>query len=242
MEVTVGDLARRCDVSAPTASRELRRLGRAGLVATRCDGNRTLVSADLSTVVATDLRSLLSKVYGPAERVRSAFGESPFFEPRGSGARTTRASPRRSSNARSSCSSIVRTTRERRRRPRSGERRGLAAARGPRLPLLRLAPGAPRTTPHGRAWRPCSSPTAGGHARRRAPTPRSVRSSRTGSPARRIPGRGSRDLVRGGGPEDPEVWRPGLQDWFAARCRLLGTRIRAAHPSDRAGPSAAARR
>jgi DNA-binding transcriptional ArsR family regulator len=71
LEVTVGTLAERVGVPRATVSREVARLAEAGLVSTRREGNRTVVRADDRSPVATDLRSLLSKLYGPVAAIRA---------------------------------------------------------------------------------------------------------------------------------------------------------------------------
>lgn len=73
-ELTIGELAERIDVPHPSVSREVSRLASAGLLRTRPQGNRTLVSADRDATVADDLASLLMKVYGPVATIRSALG------------------------------------------------------------------------------------------------------------------------------------------------------------------------
>lgn len=73
-ELTIGELAERIDVPHPSVSREVSRLTSAGLLRTRPQGNRTLVSADRDATVADDLASLLMKVYGPVATIRSALG------------------------------------------------------------------------------------------------------------------------------------------------------------------------
>ena len=53
------------------------RLAEAGLVATRPEGNRTLVRAPTTGAILADLRSLLAKVYGPVAALREAFRDLP---------------------------------------------------------------------------------------------------------------------------------------------------------------------
>jgi DNA-binding transcriptional ArsR family regulator len=72
LEVTVGELAERIDAPQPSVSREIARLEPAGLLRTRKEGNRRLVRADDSSPIAADLRSLLTKLYGPVAEIRSA--------------------------------------------------------------------------------------------------------------------------------------------------------------------------
>ena len=72
VELTIGQLADRIDVPHPSVSREVARLAAAGLLRTRAQGNRTLVSADRDTAIADDLASLLTKLYGPVATIRAA--------------------------------------------------------------------------------------------------------------------------------------------------------------------------
>lgn len=71
VELTVGQLAARIAVPHPSVSREVARLAAAGLLRTRREGNRTLVRAETHTPIATDLASLLGKLYGPVAAVRA---------------------------------------------------------------------------------------------------------------------------------------------------------------------------
>ena len=75
VELTIGQLAERIDVPHPSVSREVSRLAEAGLLRTRAQGNRTLVSADRDAAVADDLASLLTKLYGPVATIRAALGD-----------------------------------------------------------------------------------------------------------------------------------------------------------------------
>jgi DNA-binding transcriptional ArsR family regulator len=75
LEIQVGELADRIDASQPTVSREVAKLAQSGLVRVHRDGNRTLVSANLDSVVAPELRSLLNKLYGPAAAIREALAQ-----------------------------------------------------------------------------------------------------------------------------------------------------------------------
>ncbi len=77
LELPISELADRVDVSRPTTSREVARLAEAGLVATRHEGNRTLVRAPTTSPILADLRSLLAKVYGPVAALREAFRDLP---------------------------------------------------------------------------------------------------------------------------------------------------------------------
>ena len=63
-EVSVGDLAQRIQASHATVSREVARLRAAGLLRSRDEGRRRLVSAATDTPVFEPLRDLMSKVYG----------------------------------------------------------------------------------------------------------------------------------------------------------------------------------
>ena len=74
-ELTIGQLAERIDVPHPSVSREVSRLAAAGLLRTRAQGNRTLVTADRDASVADDLASLLTKLYGPVAAIRAALDE-----------------------------------------------------------------------------------------------------------------------------------------------------------------------
>lgn len=74
-EFTIGQLAERIEVPHPSVSREVSRLTAAGLLRTRAQGNRTLVSADRDAAVADDLASLLTKLYGPVATLRAALGD-----------------------------------------------------------------------------------------------------------------------------------------------------------------------
>lgn len=80
LEVTIGDLATRTGVPQATVSREIGRLAESGLVRRRREGNRTLVSANMDTIVADDLRSLLAKLYGPVAAIRRALERTPGVE------------------------------------------------------------------------------------------------------------------------------------------------------------------
>ncbi len=77
LEVALGELAQRIDRPRPTVSHEIARLVKAGLVIRRSDGNKALLRAALHTPVSEDLRSLLSKTYGPLAALRDAFSELP---------------------------------------------------------------------------------------------------------------------------------------------------------------------
>lgn len=72
LETTVGELADRVSAPRSTVSREVARLTESDLLRTRRQGNRTLVHANLDTSISSDLRSLLSKVYGPLAAIRTA--------------------------------------------------------------------------------------------------------------------------------------------------------------------------
>lgn len=77
LETTVGALAERLDVPQATVSREVARLADAGLVRTRREGNRTLMTAAMEASIALDLQSLLGKLYGPPVRLREALAAVP---------------------------------------------------------------------------------------------------------------------------------------------------------------------
>ena len=80
LETTVGALADRLGIPQPTVSREVARLTEAGLLRTRREGNRTLVSAEPDSSLATDLQALLGKLYGPPARIREALTGIPGVE------------------------------------------------------------------------------------------------------------------------------------------------------------------
>lgn len=69
-EATIGELAARIGSSASSVSREVDRLAEAGLVLSRPEGNRRVVSARMEAPIAEDLRRLLLKSYGPAPVIR----------------------------------------------------------------------------------------------------------------------------------------------------------------------------
>ena len=66
LEATIGVLAERVGAPQATVSREVARLAEAGLVRTRREGNRTLVTAAMEASIAPELQSLLGKLYGAA--------------------------------------------------------------------------------------------------------------------------------------------------------------------------------
>jgi DNA-binding transcriptional ArsR family regulator len=72
-EYSIGELAEVVGTSQPTASREANRLVEAGLLATRTDGRKRLVSAREDTPVFAPLRDLVSKVYGVPAVVAEEF-------------------------------------------------------------------------------------------------------------------------------------------------------------------------
>ena len=82
LELPISELADRVHVSRPTTSREVARLSEAGLVATRPEGNRTLVRARTAGAILADLRALLAKVYGPVAAIRDAFVDLPVEQVR----------------------------------------------------------------------------------------------------------------------------------------------------------------
>jgi DNA-binding transcriptional ArsR family regulator len=63
-ELSVGEIAERAGVAQATASREIARLARHGLVVTRSLGRNTLVSANWALPWAADLRSILVQTVG----------------------------------------------------------------------------------------------------------------------------------------------------------------------------------
>jgi DNA-binding transcriptional ArsR family regulator len=73
-EVPVGELAALVDASHATVSREVTRLERAGLVATRQRGRQRLVAAADSPVLRP-LRDLMSIVYGVPAVIRDEFAQ-----------------------------------------------------------------------------------------------------------------------------------------------------------------------
>lgn len=77
LEPTVGALADRAGVPQATVSREVARLAEAGLVRTRREGNRRLVTAAVEASIAPELQSLLGKLYGPPARIREALAAVP---------------------------------------------------------------------------------------------------------------------------------------------------------------------
>jgi DNA-binding transcriptional ArsR family regulator len=80
VETTIGELAERTTVAQPTVSRQVTHLSEHGLVHCRHEGNRTLVSANLDSPLADDLRSLLTKLYGPIAAIRETLAEVPGVE------------------------------------------------------------------------------------------------------------------------------------------------------------------
>jgi DNA-binding transcriptional ArsR family regulator len=77
LEPTVGVLAERVGAPQATVSREVARLAEGGLVRTRREGNRTLVTASVEASIAPELQSLLGKLYGPPARIREALAAVP---------------------------------------------------------------------------------------------------------------------------------------------------------------------
>lgn len=73
-EFTVGQLAYRTNASHTTISREVARLEAAGLLQSREEGRRRLVSAKEDTPVFRPLRDLLAMVYGVPAVVAEEFG------------------------------------------------------------------------------------------------------------------------------------------------------------------------
>jgi DNA-binding transcriptional ArsR family regulator len=74
-EWSLTELAERVDALPSSISREVDRLERAGLLTSRRQGNVRLVSAQMDSTVADDLRRLLSKTYGPAPILREALAQ-----------------------------------------------------------------------------------------------------------------------------------------------------------------------
>lgn len=64
-EYTTSELARLCDVSQPTVSREADRLTASGLITERTRGRLRLLRANMDTPVAGPLTDLLTVTYGP---------------------------------------------------------------------------------------------------------------------------------------------------------------------------------
>lgn len=77
LELAVGELAERVGHPRPTVSHEVARLVEAGLLHRRQQGNRSLIRAATDTSVSEDLRSLLTKTYGPLAQLREAFSVLP---------------------------------------------------------------------------------------------------------------------------------------------------------------------
>ncbi|HEX9765943.1 MAG TPA: hypothetical protein VGA36_04210, partial [Nitriliruptorales bacterium] len=60
-----------------TVSHEVARLVEAGLLRRRREGNRSLIRAATDTSVSDEIRSLLTKTYGPVAELRSTFERLP---------------------------------------------------------------------------------------------------------------------------------------------------------------------
>ncbi|MCB0996324.1 MAG: winged helix-turn-helix transcriptional regulator, partial [Acidimicrobiales bacterium] len=71
-ELSIGELADRAGVAHATASREVGRLAKHGIVVTRALGRNTLVAANWELPWAVELRSLLAKTIGVLGRVAEA--------------------------------------------------------------------------------------------------------------------------------------------------------------------------
>jgi len=71
-EVHLRDLARQSGLALRTVQQELVRLGSAGLVASRKDGNRVYYQANRNSPVYADLRNIVLKTAGLADVLRSA--------------------------------------------------------------------------------------------------------------------------------------------------------------------------
>lgn len=76
LELPIAELSAACEVPQATTSREVGRLVEAGLLRTRQQGNRTLVSGNLDTSISQDLRNMLMKVFGPVSAVEAAFRDT----------------------------------------------------------------------------------------------------------------------------------------------------------------------
>jgi DNA-binding transcriptional ArsR family regulator len=74
-EFSIGDLAGRISASHATVSREVARLTDAGLLRSRDEGRRRLVSARSDTPVFGPLRALMSRVYGVPAVVAQEFAD-----------------------------------------------------------------------------------------------------------------------------------------------------------------------
>lgn len=72
-EFSVGDLAARVGASHATVSREVSRLEDAGLIRSRSEARRRLVTAVTDTPVFQPLRDLMARVYGVPAIVRDEF-------------------------------------------------------------------------------------------------------------------------------------------------------------------------
>ena len=72
-EFTVSELAARAQTSIPTATREVVRAERGGLVKTRNLGRSKLVRADATSYLYEPLRDLLLRTFGPIAVVASEF-------------------------------------------------------------------------------------------------------------------------------------------------------------------------
>ena len=72
---SIAEISRRTRVPQQTASRELHRLGTAGLVRARASGRNNLVEADRSSPYFPELRSLLLKAVGPADALSESIGK-----------------------------------------------------------------------------------------------------------------------------------------------------------------------
>lgn len=77
LEVAVGVLAERIAAPQATVSREVARLAEGGLLRTRREGNRTVVTAAVDSSIAPELQSLLGKLYGPPARIRDTLAGVP---------------------------------------------------------------------------------------------------------------------------------------------------------------------
>ncbi len=78
--LSLSELARRTGVSPAGVHKEIERLEAAGLVRSRRVGRTRLVEPDEHSPLVEDLRNLLTKVFGPAERLRRHLGTIPGIE------------------------------------------------------------------------------------------------------------------------------------------------------------------
>src|SRR5436853_3289537 len=72
---SLADLARRLGVNPASVQREVERLERAGLVASRRVGKSRVVRPDPDSPVYAELRALVAKAYGPAPLLEQQLDE-----------------------------------------------------------------------------------------------------------------------------------------------------------------------